>query len=127
MDEIRVKVLLTNSLDEALNRREKLRKSAVRRYEADAMVDTGTVRSVIPTHVMQALGVMSRGNRISRTVAQASRGPGGCSGRTGRHDHRLAARQGGLFGLDVLDGEVPGQGPRGFPRLRCDWLPAMVH
>jgi predicted aspartyl protease len=64
MGEIRVKVLLTNSVDEALNRRKKLKKSAVRRYEADAMVDTGAVRSVIPTHVMQALGVMARGSRV---------------------------------------------------------------
>jgi hypothetical protein len=64
MGEIRVKVLLTNSLDEALNRRKKLKKAAVRRYEADAMVDTGSVRSIIPSHVMQALGVMSRGNRV---------------------------------------------------------------
>lgn len=65
MGEIRVKVLLTNSLDEALNRRKKLKKSAVRRYEADALVDTGAVRSVIPAHVMQALGVLSRGNRVA--------------------------------------------------------------
>src|SRR4029077_20184933 len=43
----------------------KLKKSAVRRYEADAMVDTGAVRSVIPAHVMQVLGVMSRGNRVA--------------------------------------------------------------
>src|SRR5580693_9824676 len=65
MGEIRVKVLLTNSVDEALNRRKKLKKSAVRRYEADALVDTGAVRSVIPAHVMQALGVLSRGNRVA--------------------------------------------------------------
>src|SRR5438094_9831206 len=65
MGEIRVKVLLTNSVDEALNRRKKLKKSAVRRYDADALVDTGTVRSVILVHVMQALGVLSRGNRVA--------------------------------------------------------------
>jgi predicted aspartyl protease len=65
MDEIRVKVLLTNSVDEALSRRKKLKKSAVRKYEADALVDTGAVRSVIPAHVMQALGVMSRGDRVA--------------------------------------------------------------
>jgi hypothetical protein len=47
MGEIRVKVLLTNSVDEALCRRKKLKKSAIRRYAADAMVDTGAVRSII--------------------------------------------------------------------------------
>jgi clan AA aspartic protease len=65
MGEIRVKVLLTNSVDEALHRRKKIKKSAVRQYEADALVDTGAVRSVIPAHVMQALGVMSHGNRVA--------------------------------------------------------------
>ena len=65
MGEIRVKVMLTNSMDEALHRRKKLKKSAVRRYEADALVDTGAVRSVIPAHVMQALGVLSRGDRVA--------------------------------------------------------------
>src|SRR5438552_12509014 len=65
MGEIRVKVTLTNSMDEALHRRKKLKKSAVRRYDADALVDTGAVRSVIPVHVMQALGVLSRGNRVA--------------------------------------------------------------
>ena len=64
MGEIRVKVILSNSMDEALHRRKKLKKSAVRRYVADAMVDTGAVRSVIPSHVMQALGVLSRGDRV---------------------------------------------------------------
>jgi len=64
MGEIRVKVILTNLVDEALHRTKKLKKSAIRRYEADAMVDTGAVRSVIPAHVMQSLGVLPRGNRV---------------------------------------------------------------
>jgi clan AA aspartic protease len=64
MGEIRVKVLLTNSMDEALHRRKKLKKAQIRRYEADAVVDTGAVRSVIPAHVMDKLGVLSRGNRV---------------------------------------------------------------
>ena len=63
--EIRVKVLLTNASDETAHRRRKLKKSAIRRFEADALVDTGAVRSVIPVHVMQALGVMSRGDRVA--------------------------------------------------------------
>jgi hypothetical protein len=65
MGEIRVKVTLTNSADEALHRRRKLKKSAIRRYEADAVVDTGAVRSIIPAHVMQALGVLARGERVA--------------------------------------------------------------
>ena len=68
MGEIRVKVLLTNSGDEALYRRKKLKKSAVRRYEADAMDDTVSVRSIISAHVMEALGLMSRGNRVAESA-----------------------------------------------------------
>jgi len=64
MGEIRAKVLLTNSMDEALHRRKKLKKSQIRRYEADALVDTGAVRAVIPAHVMEKLGVMTRGHRV---------------------------------------------------------------
>jgi clan AA aspartic protease len=65
MGEIRVRVTLTNSADEMANRRRKLKKSAIRRFEADALVDTGAVRSVIPVHVMEKLGVMERGQRVA--------------------------------------------------------------
>ena len=65
MGEIRVKVILTNSADEMAHRRRKLKKSAIRCFEADALVDTGAVRSVIPIHVMEKLGVMERGQRIA--------------------------------------------------------------
>jgi predicted aspartyl protease len=65
MGEIRVKVKLTNALDEALARRGQLAKEAVRVYEADAMVDTGAVRAVIPVHVVETLGVGLRGRRVA--------------------------------------------------------------
>jgi clan AA aspartic protease len=65
MGEIRVKVLLTNSADEMAHRRRKLKKSAIRRFEADALVDTGAVRSVIPVYVMEKLGLMERGQRVA--------------------------------------------------------------
>jgi clan AA aspartic protease len=65
MGEIRVKVLLTNAIDAALLRRKKLKKNQVRRYEADALVDTGAVRSVIPVHVMKQLGVLSTGESVA--------------------------------------------------------------
>jgi predicted aspartyl protease len=65
MGEIRVKVKLTNAADEGLHRRGKLAIEAIRTYEADAMVDTGAVRSVIPVHVQEKLGLESRGHRIA--------------------------------------------------------------
>ena len=48
MGEIRIKVTLTNANDESQHRRRKLKKSAVRTYVADALIDTEAVRSVIP-------------------------------------------------------------------------------
>lgn len=65
MGEIRVKVKITNAADETLARRGQLAADKVRTYEADAMVDTGAVRSVVPTHVMEQLGVQPRAQRVA--------------------------------------------------------------
>ena len=64
MGEVRTKVVITNAVDEALARRGKISSDEIRRYEADAMIDTGAVRTVIPSHVAQQLGVESRGQRV---------------------------------------------------------------
>jgi len=55
--EVRVKVKLTNGVDEALVRRGLLTADRIRSYEADALVDTGAVRSVLPIQVVQLLGL----------------------------------------------------------------------
>jgi clan AA aspartic protease len=57
MGEVRLRVTLTNAVDEALVRRGLLPADQVRHYEADALVDTGAVRSVLPSHVVQRLGL----------------------------------------------------------------------
>ena len=59
LGEVRVKVKLTNAVDEALVRRGLLTADKIRSYEADALVDTGAVRSVLPIHVVQLLGWLS--------------------------------------------------------------------
>lgn len=64
MGEVRVKAVITNAIDESLARRGQISAAEIRRYEADAMVDTGAVRSVIPSHVAQRLGLASRGQRV---------------------------------------------------------------
>jgi clan AA aspartic protease len=64
MGEIRVKVRLTNALDEALARRGQLTAGQVRTAELDAVVDTGAVRTVVPTQVIQDLGLQIRGQRV---------------------------------------------------------------
>jgi predicted aspartyl protease len=57
MEEVRLKVTLTNAGDEAMVRRGLLPADKVRHYEADARVDIEAVRSVLPIHVVQRLGL----------------------------------------------------------------------
>ncbi len=65
MDEVRVNVKLTNALDRALARRGQIKKEEIRTYEADALVDTGAVSSVVPQNVMAQLGLQSDGQRVA--------------------------------------------------------------
>ena len=69
MGEVRIKVKLTNAVDEALVRRGKLSTNEIRIYETDAMVYTGAVSSVVPTHVAQRLGLEARGRRVAEYAA----------------------------------------------------------
>jgi clan AA aspartic protease len=65
MGEVRAKVRLTNAFDDELRRQGKLAKEEVRSYEADALVDTGAVRSVVPAHVVEKIGASIRGQRVA--------------------------------------------------------------
>jgi len=55
MGEVRIKVTLTNPLEEMLIRRNRFGAEQPHVYEADAMVDSGAIRTVVPAHVLQAL------------------------------------------------------------------------
>ena len=57
--------MLFRSLDLGLARRGKIAESEIRRYEADALIDTGAVSSVIPANVMEQLGLLSEGQRLA--------------------------------------------------------------
>jgi len=63
MGEVRVRVKLTNPFDETLAAMGQLDPSAVRSYEADALIDTGAVRCVVPAAVVDQLGVRRVGTR----------------------------------------------------------------
>jgi clan AA aspartic protease len=65
MGEVRARVKLTNAVDEALTRRGQLSPDQVRVYETEALVDTGAVRSVLPPHVVQQLGLALRGQGVA--------------------------------------------------------------
>ncbi len=57
MGEVRVKVRLTNTADAAAAAAGKLPAEAVRTVEADALVDTGAVRSCVPAPLLARLGL----------------------------------------------------------------------
>ena len=61
MGAVRVRVRLTNGGDEMLVRTGHLRPEDVRSYEGDALVDTGSVETVIPAAVMKQLGLPAMG------------------------------------------------------------------
>ena len=66
ISEVCVTARLTNAVDEALVRRGMLAPDQVRTYEADALVDTGAVRTVVPQHVALRLGLGVRGQRMAQ-------------------------------------------------------------
>ncbi len=61
MGEARVQTLLTNQEDALLFRRKKISASEARQYTAQALVDTGAVRSVVPVDVVNKLGIETWG------------------------------------------------------------------
>ena len=57
MGEVRVKVRITNSADAQAAQAGRLPVEQVRSVEADAMVDTGAVRSCVPQTLIEQLGL----------------------------------------------------------------------
>ena len=65
MGEVRVKIRLLNAIDEALVKRGQLTEDQIRVYEAQALVDTGAVRSIVPMQIVEQLGLQIRGQRVT--------------------------------------------------------------
>jgi clan AA aspartic protease len=57
MGEVRVSVKLTNAGDLVLARRNLMKPDQVRSIEADALIDTGAVTCVVPSLVVERLGL----------------------------------------------------------------------
>jgi len=64
MGEVKAQVKLINAADETLARRGLLPLDQIRVYETNAVVDTDAVCTVIPTDVMNALGLASAHQRV---------------------------------------------------------------
>jgi clan AA aspartic protease len=70
MGELRVMVRLSNAADMALVRRNLMRPEEIRAVEADASVDTGAVTFVLPSLVVERLGLA----RPFKQVAESADG-----------------------------------------------------
>ena len=57
MGQVHVRVILTNHREEVMARLGQLDASQVHRYETEALIDTGAVRSAIPAAVANHLGL----------------------------------------------------------------------
>jgi predicted aspartyl protease len=57
MGEIKVKIELENYIDRVLAEDKKLKKSEVRKWKMDAIVDTGAVMLMLPQDVVEKLGL----------------------------------------------------------------------
>ena len=57
MGEVRVTIRLSNAADMAMVRRNLMRPEEIRAVEADALVDTGAVTFVLPSLVVERLGL----------------------------------------------------------------------
>ena len=70
MGEVRVAVRLTNAVDEGMVRRGMLTPDQVRTYQADALVDTGAVRTVIPPQVARGSLILGDEVLMGQTVLE---------------------------------------------------------
>ena len=65
MGQVHIRVILTNHREAVMARLGQLNASQVHRYETEALIDTGAVRSAIPAAVADRLGLL----RMRRTDA----------------------------------------------------------
>ncbi len=70
MGQVQVRVVLTNHREAVMARLGQLDASRVHRYETEALIDTGAVRSTIPAAVAERLGLF----RLRKTDAKYADG-----------------------------------------------------
>lgn len=106
MGEVRVKVKLSNAVDEELVRRGMLKANEVRTYETHALVDTGAVCSVLPIHVVQRLGLSVRGQRVAEYADGRQESVGVTSPMTVEWEGRDTLEEALILGDEVLIGQT---------------------
>ena len=68
MGAVRVKVKLTNAIDEELVKRGLLNPNLLPVYEAEALIDSGAVRTAILVEVGEHLGLRIRSQEIAKYI-----------------------------------------------------------
>ena len=106
MGEIRIKVRLTNAVDEALARRGQLATDQVRTSVFDALVDTGAVRCVVPPQVVQVLGLQIRGQRVAEYADGRKESVGVTEPLIVECQHRDTMEEALVLGDEVLIGQT---------------------
>ena len=66
MGEVKVKIKLTNNVDDVMARRGLLPKEQVRSIEIEGIVDTGAVSLTMPSHVVERLGLARKYKQVAQ-------------------------------------------------------------
>ena len=106
MGEIRVRVKLTNAVDEALAHRGDLASEKVRSCEADAMIDTGAIRSVVPASLTEQLGIEIRRQQSAQLADGSTRTVGVTGPVLFELEGREALEEALVMGDEVLIGQT---------------------
>ena len=106
MGAIHVQVELTNAIDAALARRGQLPDGEVRCYSGRALVDTGAIRSVIPVHVLESLGLQTWGKRVAEYADGRQEAVGGSEPLVFRLLGRETVEEALVLGDEILVGQT---------------------
>jgi predicted aspartyl protease len=104
--EIRVKVKLTNATDEANARSGLIDFLAIRSMQVEGVVDTGAVRSVLPPHVVEQLGLQIRPQTVARCADDRSESVGLTEGVLFECLTRETLEEALVLGTEVLIGHT---------------------
>jgi len=106
MGEVHVRIRLTNYTDAEIARQGLLNPQDVRSCEVDAIVDTGSNRSVIPRHIAEQLGLNIRQEGFA-ALADGSVVPAGVASAVAIHiEGRRAVEEPFVLGDEVLLGQI---------------------
>jgi predicted aspartyl protease len=106
MGEVRVKVRITNSADAQAAQAGKLAPEKVRSVEADALVDTGAVRSCIPAPLIEELGVLPFQTSLVEYADGRKEAVGLADGLRFELMHRRSGDEALILGDEVLIGQT---------------------